>query len=89
MHLVCFACCLTASYRFFSTNLITAFATNSSTDFEHCRLPCLVGGDQGARRAALKTNNKGFEAALEWALHHSEDKDFEDPLPGYDDDETG
>lgn len=40
---------------------------------------------QGARRAALKTNNKSFEAALEWALQHSEDKDFEDPLPGYDD----
>eukprot|EP00903_Cladosiphon_okamuranus_P007249 g7034.t2 len=43
--------------------------------------------ENGARRAALKTNNKGFEAALEWALQHSEDKDFEDPLPGYDDDD--
>lgn len=42
---------------------------------------------QGARRAALKTNNKSFDAALEWALQHSEDKDFEDPLPGYGDDE--
>lgn len=42
---------------------------------------------QGARRAALKTNNKDFEVALEWALQHSEDKDFEDPLPGYGDDD--
>eukprot|EP00752_Nemacystus_decipiens_P001274 g1270.t1 len=43
--------------------------------------------ENGARRAALKTNNKSFDAALEWALAHSEDKDFEDPLPGYDDDD--
>ncbi|CAM9537274.1 unnamed protein product, partial [Hapterophycus canaliculatus] len=46
-----------------------------------------AGIPQGARRAALKTNNKGFEAALEWALQHSGDKDFQDPLPGYDDDD--
>lgn len=46
---------------------------------------------QGARRAALKTGNEGLEAALEWALAHSQDEDFHDPLPGYDDvgDERG
>ncbi|CAB1098166.1 unnamed protein product [Ectocarpus sp. CCAP 1310/34] len=44
--------------------------------------------ENGARRAALKTKNKSFNAALDWAMEHSEDKDFEDPLPGYDDDDV-
>lgn len=42
---------------------------------------------QAARRAALMTNNKSFDVALEWALEHSEDKDFNEPMPGYGDDE--
>ncbi|CAM9975922.1 unnamed protein product, partial [Sphacelaria rigidula] len=35
---------------------------------------------KAARRAALKTDNESFEAALDWALAHSEDDDFNAPL---------
>lgn len=44
---------------------------------------------QAAHRAALKTDNKGFDAALDWALAHSEDPDFNAPLEGDDDEEAG
>ncbi|CAM9437789.1 unnamed protein product [Choristocarpus tenellus] len=44
---------------------------------------------QGSRRAALTTKNSGLDAALDWAMAHSEDKDFNTAMPGYDDDEDG
>ncbi|CAN0389786.1 unnamed protein product, partial [Discosporangium mesarthrocarpum] len=36
---------------------------------------------QGSRRATLACKNKGSEEALEWALEHTDDKDFNDPMP--------
>jgi hypothetical protein len=35
----------------------------------------------GALRSVLQTRNSGPEAAIEWALQHGEDDDFNDPHP--------
>lgn len=77
-----------------STNQPTNQQRDASAVLQ-CKCPSLISFarrrrvSQGARRAALKTKNKSFDAALEWALQHSGDKDFGDPLPGYDDDDAG
>jgi len=34
----------------------------------------------GARRAAIRTSNAGFDPALQWAVLHSLDNDFDEPL---------
>jgi hypothetical protein len=34
----------------------------------------------GSRRAAIATQNKGFQAALQWAVAHCLDSDFEEPI---------
>jgi ubiquitin carboxyl-terminal hydrolase 5/13 len=34
-----------------------------------------------SQRAAVATNNKGAEAAIEWCFSHNNDADFNDPLP--------
>ncbi|CAD7953089.1 unnamed protein product [Amoebophrya sp. A25] len=38
-------------------------------------------GENGCKRAALATQNRGVEEASEWIFAHMEDSDFNDPLP--------
>jgi hypothetical protein len=38
-------------------------------------------GENGAKRAAMATNNTNADAAMEWVFAHMEDANFNDPLP--------
>lgn len=37
--------------------------------------------ENGAKRACMAVNNSSLDAAMEWALAHVEDRDFNDPVP--------
>ena len=43
---------------------------------------------EACRRAAIATNNKGSEAAMEWLFTHESDPDINDPLPGDEEEES-
>ena len=66
----------------------TGVASLTSTGASWCTPdPSIVKGlmgrgysEFGARRAAIMTNNAGFDAALQWAVLHSLDDGFDEPL---------